>query len=306
MPPIRWLQLTVRLPEVGDPASRDLIPSLLVELGGSGVEEVGGDLVTYLPPPEDVEGFLAEARQFLLERSGSPTVELVWRWQPHEEWEVLWRRGLGPRRVTDRITVTPSWESPAPSPGEILLTLDPGMAFGTAEHATTRGCLRLMDHRVVDGARIVDVGAGSGILSIAAALLGAREVLALEMDPLACEVAVENISANGVAGTVRVVREVVGNEGAIRGHPYDGLVANLQSGLLIPLFSTFRESLSREGWLIVSGVLQEEREEVLAAGMEGGFSLEEEDREEGWWSGAFKPARSFRRELPDRPAPLPG
>jgi len=291
MPPTRWLQLTVRPSEREDAASLELIPSLLVELGGLGVEEVDGELITYLPPPEDVEGFLVEARRFLCEGSGSSELAVGWLWQPHEEWEVLWRRGLGPRRITDRITVVPSWESLAPTEGEILLTLDPGMAFGTAEHATTRGCLRLMDRRVSEGSRVADVGAGSGILSIAAALLGAREVLALEMDPLACEVAVENASANGVRERVRVVQEIVFAGGPIRGHPFDGVVANLQSTLLNPLFSTFMKSLDPAGWLIVSGVLQEECEGVLESAMEAGFSMAEEDREGLWWSGAFSPVR---------------
>jgi len=262
--------------------------------------------VTYLSPPEDLEGFLAEARRFISERSGFPNIELNWLWQPHEEWEVLWRRGLGVRRVTDRITIVPSWEPVSPTEGEIVLTLDPGMAFGTAEHATTRGCLRLMDSRVWEGCRIVDVGAGSGILSIAAGLLGAGEVLALEMDPLACEVARENSLANTVSERVRVVQEIVMKGGPISGHPYDGLVANLQSSLLIPLFSTFRVSLTPDGWLIVSGVLLEEREDVLAGALDEGFSLDEEDQEEIWWSGAFRRDRPSRIESPDKPAHLHG
>ena len=219
---------------------------------------------------------------------------------------MVWRRGLGVRRVTERITIVPSWESFSATEGEVVLSLDPGMAFGTAEHATTRGCLRLMDPRVWEGCRVVDVGAGSGILSIAAGLLGAAEVLALEMDPQACEVARENSVANNVSEKVRVAQEIVTKGGPVRGHPYDGLVANLLSSLLIPLFSTFRASLTPDGWLIVSGVLLEEREDVLAGALKEGFSLEEEDQEEIWWSGAFRRDRPSRIESPDKPAHLPG
>jgi ribosomal protein L11 methyltransferase len=168
------------------------------------------------------------------------------------------------------------------------------VAFGTAEHPTTRGCLRLLDTRVKAGDRIADVGAGSGILSIAAARLGAGSVLAFEMDPMACEAARENLSANGVEDRIQVAQETVLPDHPLEGGPYQGVVANLQSSLLLPLFSSFRQALREGGWLIASGILLEEREEVLAGAEEAGFCLEEEDREETWWSGAF------RLSAPDR------
>ena len=294
MPPERWLQLTVRPPEPGDAQRPELLPALLTELGGSGVEESEEGLTTFLPPPQDLEGFLAVAEQTLREGAGAPKLHLTWSWQPHEEWETLWRRGLEPRRITERILVAPSWTPVTPSPGQLLITLDPGVAFGTAEHPTTRGCLRLLDIRVETGDRIADVGAGSGILSIAAALLGAGSVLAFEMDPLACEAAEENLLANGVEDRIEVARETVLPDHPLRGGPYQGVVANLQTSLLLPLLCSFRESLVDEGWLIASGILLEEREEVLAGAKDAGFSLEEEDGEEIWWSGAF---RLSRRDL---------
>ena len=202
MPPERWLELTVRLPFGSQLVSAELVSSVLLGLGGSAVEESKGSLVTYLPPPPELEALLESAHQRLQELSPSVNYDLTWRWQPQKDWEVLWRRGLGTRRITPRLLVVPSWEQYEPDAGEILLTLDPGVAFGTAEHATTRGCLRLLDSKVTAGSRIADVGAGSGILSSAAARLGAREVLALEMDGLACETALENVSRNGVKDRV--------------------------------------------------------------------------------------------------------
>jgi len=282
MPPERWLELSVR-----SSFEPELVSAVLLELGGSAVEESEGTLVTFLPPPSDLEAFLDAARHRLQELSPSAELHLTWRWQPQKDWESLWRRGLGPRRITPRLTVVPSWEKVEPQPGEILLYLDPGVAFGTAEHATTRGCLRLLDSRVSAGSRIADVGAGSGILSIAAAQLGAREVLALEVDEMACETAMENVSRNGVEDRVKVLEAQVGPGTVLPDPPFDGIVANLQSHLLFPLFSTFRRSLLPEGWLVASGILLGERDEVLSAALEEGFTPVEDDQEDGWWTGAF-------------------
>jgi len=257
------------------------MPELLMELGGRGVEELGDSFITYL-----LEAFLQEVRA-RLRAVGARQAELRWAWQPQEDWEIFWRRGLGPRRITRRLHVAPSWEVPDVVEGEIVIVLDPGMAFGTAEHATTRGCLRLLDPRVREGDMVADIGSGSGILAIAAASLGAREVLAVEMDPLACAVAEENFAANGVRDRVKILVAEVRELEPLPGGPYQGVVANIQRSVLLPLLTTFRDSLVDGGWLILSGILGEERDEVLGTASRHGFVLEEEDREGDWWSGAF-------------------
>jgi ribosomal protein L11 methyltransferase len=283
MPVDRWLEITIEAD-----ADPELIPPLLLELGGSAVEEASGAFRTYLPPPPDLDGFLEKARGLLERSAPSGGARLSWRWQPQEDWETLWRRGLGPRRITHRLVVSPSWEQVAIGPGEILITLDPGMAFGTAEHATTRGCLRILDDLVEPGARVVDVGAGSGILSIAAARLGAEEVLALEMDGMSCETARENVFKNGVNDRVRVLELLVAPEEPFPNAPFDGIIANLQSHLLEPLLPAFTENLTPDGWLVLSGILLEERQDMVDIASNHGFSLLGEDEEGGWWTGAFR------------------
>jgi ribosomal protein L11 methyltransferase len=289
MAPLRWLEITVRLPESSPPLLSELLSEVLMDLGGRAVQEVEGGLRTYFPSPTHPDAFMEAARRRIQEIPGADTAGVVWRWQRQEDWEVFWRWGLGPRRITPRLVIAPSWEAVEPQPGEVLVTLDPGMAFGTAEHPTTRGCLRLLDPRISPGARIVDVGAGSGILSIVAARLGAGEVLALEMDDLACEIALENVAANGVGDRVRVLRNEVGGEAPLIGSPFHGVVANLQSHLHLVLLDSFRASLTGEGWLILGGILREERGRIVARACGAGFTLEEEDEEEEWWSGVFKP-----------------
>jgi ribosomal protein L11 methyltransferase len=290
--PDRWLVLTVKGLGFSDADTaapdpvRELIPEFLLELGGRGVEENPEGFTTYLPPPEVVETFLTEA-QGRLESLASGRARLEWAWQPHEDWENLWRQGLGPRRITPRIVVAPTWDTPEKDPEDILITLDPGMAFGTAEHATTRGCLRLLDGRVQEGDRVADIGSGSGILSIAAAHLGARQVLGIEMDPMACEAAQENLQANGVDDRVRIIVDEIQASAPIPEAPYHGIVANIQRFILVPLLPSFKESLVEGAWMILSGILLEEREDLLSATSDQGFNLDQEDQEGEWWSGVF-------------------
>ncbi len=288
VPPDRWLALTVRIPSrVGGDALWELVPELLLELGGRGVEEKDGGFTTYLLPPPDLEKLLATARS-RLEALGGSGDQLQWGWQPQEDWELLWRRGLGPRRISDSLVVAPSWDVPEVEAETILIVLDPGMAFGTAEHATTRGCLRLLESRVEEGDRVADVGAGSGILSIAAVRFGARSVLAVEVDPMACEAARENLLANGVQDRVRMLEAEVRAGEPLPDGPFDGIVANIQRSILLPILPAFLESLRPGGWIILSGILLEEREEVLARAVDLPLTLLEEDAEEEWWTGAFR------------------
>jgi ribosomal protein L11 methyltransferase len=251
------------------------------------VEEKDGIFTTYLPPPEDLGALLAEARSGL-ERLGLPATGLEWSWQEQEDWESLWRKGLGPRRISERLVVAPSWDLPEVEPGDVLIVLDPGMAFGTAEHATTRGCLRLLERRVREGDRLADVGAGSGILSIAAARWGAGSVLALELDPISCEVARENVRSNGVEDRVRILEAEVRREDPIPGGGFHGIVANIQRSVLLPILPTFVNGLRTGGWIILSGILAEERDEVVARAAELRLALDAEDAEEEWWTGAFR------------------
>ena len=136
---------------------------------------------------------------------------------------------------------------------------------------------------------MADMGSGSGILSIAAAHLGAREVLGIEVDPMACEAARENLEANGVEDRVRIVVDEIQGSGPIPEAPYQGIVANIQRVILVPLLPAFKASLAEDAWMILSGILLEEREALLRATTEVGFRLHEEDQEGEWWAGVFQP-----------------
>jgi ribosomal protein L11 methyltransferase len=173
------------------------------------------------------------------------------------------------------------------------------MAFGTGEHATTRGALRALESAVRPGDRVLDVGTGSAILAIAAARLGAGEVLAVESDPDALENAEDNLRRNGVADQVELLHGVVDDEFLALLGParFDLIVANVLSGVLVPLLPAFLAALAPAGQgrdergpgrLILGGILEEEAESVIDAAREAGFTLTAEDFEDEWWGGLFR------------------
>jgi ribosomal protein L11 methyltransferase len=285
-PPRRWLELGVRSPSAGEREA--LLAEGLVALGGRAVSEEGdGWFVSHFEDPEDPEDFLARARAAFAAGPALGVVELRTRWIDHEDWAETWKRGLGPRRVTDRLWVTTSWHPVEPGPGERVIVVDPGMAFGTAEHGTTRGCLRLLDRALREGDRVLDVGAGSGILAIAAAALGAAEVLALEGDELAEGALEENVERNGVADRVRWATRWADARLLTSLGPREGIVANIDTGALAPLLEGFAAALRPGGWLILSGVPADAWDGFATNVASAGFALEALDADGDWRAGWF-------------------
>ncbi len=275
--PRRWLEVSVRSTTAGDRAP--LIVEGLLVLGGRASEERDGWYVTHVEAPDDLEAFLAHASATLRHVTGLDSIELRTDWRDHEDWAESWKRGLKARPVTDRLLVRPSWISPPADYEGIDIVLDPGMAFGTAEHGTTRGCLRLLDRAVLDGHEVLDVGAGSGILAIAAARLGAAEVVAIEADPLACEALRENIGANGVADRVRCIELQADAADIVGFGPADGIVANIESGVLTLLMPGLSGALRSGGWLILSGVMTPDWPDIQTRAEAFGLAVVDLDRD---------------------------
>jgi ribosomal protein L11 methyltransferase len=294
--PDRWLVLTVRVP------SEELTEELaegLVALGGSAVQEEGDRLTTYFPPPADALAFRDDAAARICGVVGGDA-ELHWEWRPDEDWSRRWRDGLAPRRVGRRLVVAQPWNVADADAltvdhggaGTVLLVIDPATAFGTGEHATTRGALRLMEDQLTGAERVLDVGTGSGILAMAAAGLGADRVWALESDPEAMSNARENLDRSPWSDRIELVNSVVDDDylSAPGVGRFDLIVANVLSGVLVPLLPAFTAALTPRGQVILGGILEEEAGGVVAAAAAAGLSLEAEDREEGWWSARFRPS----------------
>jgi ribosomal protein L11 methyltransferase len=295
MVPERWMVLTVRVPAAD--VEDDLAEALLA-LGGAAVEEEVDLLTTYLLPPEDPDAFAREAYDILCAAAGVAKLDVIWRWQADEDWARSWRRGLQPRRVGERLIVAPSWTRPEPGPDDVVVVIDPEMAFGTGEHATTRLTLALLERALRPGDRVLDVGTGSGILAIAAAHLGAGEVVAVESDPDAEENARQNLVRNGVAHRVHFERGVVDAAYLAGAGRWDGIVANVLSGVLRPLLPALRDALRPDGRLILCGILEEESAGMLESAAGAGLVPEAELAEEGWWAVLLTAGAAARGAAP--------
>ncbi len=199
-----------------------------------------------------------------------------------EDWKDKWKEFFKPTKVTNRIVVKPTWEEYTPEDGELVIEIDPGMAFGTGTHETTSLCMKLMEKYLGDNPedkKILDVGCGSGILSICGALLGSREILGIEIDEDAVRVANENVEANHAEDVVKVVQGDL-----TKGVDFtaDVIVANLMADLVMLLSKDARKHLTRDGVFISSGILVEKEEKVSAAIREAGFKILE-IAEDGEW-----------------------
>jgi ribosomal protein L11 methyltransferase len=274
----RWLMVSV---SPSDDSYHDVAEGLLA-LGGSAVQEQDGVLISYLRAPEDLEIWLALARVTL-------NTEFEWRWQDDEDWAQTWKRGLQPKRVGRHFIVAPTWTEPNRRAGDRIIVIDPEMAFGTGEHATTRGALRFLEQVVKAGDRVLDVGTGSGILAIGAALCGAQEVRAVESDEDAVINARDNITRNR-AGQIITLETAMVDADFLRPHAgwFDIIAANVLSSVLTPLLPAFRDTLKPAGCLILGGILESEADEMIEAARAARFTLKAEDLEEEWWGGLFR------------------
>lgn len=195
------------------------------------------------------------------------------------DWENAWKEHFFVHRVGERIVIVPSWRDYSPRAEDVVLLLDPGMAFGTGLHPTTRLCLRAVEELVRPGMRVLDVGAGSGILSIAAARLGAAHVEAVEIDPVAARVCRENVDRNQVSATVAVRTGTLGNETSPGA---DLVLANITIATLLELHPRLATHLVAGGVAVLSGVLAERADELLAALSAAGWQHQRTDHEQDW------------------------
>jgi ribosomal protein L11 methyltransferase len=281
--PATWLRVTARSPS--DEWS-DLLAEGLLACGGMAIEERDGALITYVPVDRDPAEILNRIREELYAVLGVQPAQLEAEEVPEQDWLALWRSGLQPRHIGERLIVSPTWSEVHAGPHDIVIRIDPQMAFGTGEHASTRGVLMLMQRVIEPGAQLLDVGSGSAILAIAAVLLGAGHVVAAESDEDAQANAAENVARNDVAERVTLLCALV-DDAFLRqygGGAFNGIAANVLSSVLVPLLPAFHQALAVDGWAILSGILVQEADAVRLAAENAGFAIEAEHSEEHWWS----------------------
>jgi ribosomal protein L11 methyltransferase len=203
-----------------------------------------------------------------------------------EDWADGWKKYYKPERVGRSLVIRPSWEPYAPKPGDIVIDLDPGSAFGTGQHETTRLCLELLEDTVTAGCGVLDMGCGSGILSIAALKLGAGRACAVDIDPNAADIARRNALANGLGPGVyaAVHGDVLSNRAlaAEIGAGYDVIAANIVADVVISLLEVFYAALAPGGSLIAGGIIDSRAAGVTAALRNAGFVPEQTLTLGGW------------------------
>ena len=196
-----------------------------------------------------------------------------------EDWANNWKQYYHTQRIGKRIVVTPSWEEYTPTGDDVQMRLDPGMAFGTGTHDTTRLCLELLEECVTPETRILDVGTGSGILSVGGVLLGAPSALGVDIDPVAVKVANENAEINEVSDRTEFVCGDLTDK--VHGQ-FEIVTANIVADIIIRLLSTVKNYLLKGGVLIVSGIIDTRADEVENACHEAGFITEKRLEHGGW------------------------
>ena len=270
-----WTRVAVRPSHVN---TRNRVSAAMFEAGAQGVHEAGDLLVTHLESSVD-----ATALEFAV-HTADPQATIETHAVPAVDWSVAWR-DLIRAHVVGSLTVTPPWLAEGMDPARTVV-IEPAMAFGTGDHPTTRGVMRLLQMVLREGDSVADLGAGSAVLAIAAAKLGALSVVAVEHDPDAISNAEENVARNGVADRVRVIE---GDAALLLPllAPVRVVLANIVSSVLAELLPVIRLSLTEDGVAILSGILVEEREKMSTLFAAGSWHVMHEDTEAEWWSVAI-------------------
>ncbi|WP_010270399.1 50S ribosomal protein L11 methyltransferase [Paenibacillus senegalensis] len=314
---MKWYEVTVHSTE----EAVEMISHFLHELGAGGVsiEESGslnrprdtslgqwyelplndipeGEAVIkgYFPEGQDMEQLLSQLKTSISLLTGfgidigAAQVEMAL--VDEEDWANAWKQYYKPIQISDRLTIKPTWEPYDAGEEEIVLELDPGMAFGTGTHATTALCLRTLDQWIQGGERVIDVGTGSGVLAIAAAKLGAEHVLALDLDPVAVSSATDNAALNGLEKQITVKESDLlgvlkeqqnGAPGPFK-LPVDIVVANILADIILLFVKDVYDALSPGGLYVASGIITAKQDQVERKLVAEGFAIEQIQHEQDW------------------------
>lgn len=299
---MHWIEVSVTLP----PNLADLAASVLEDFGHQGVSIERDDIQPdhwdegELPPPDKsiVRAYMvadprAEAARLEIDAAlaayGLPPA--VYQRVDDQDWAEAWKAHYHTTRIGRRFVVRPVWEDYTPEAGDLVIALDPGMAFGTGTHATTRLCLMSMEDLMRPGLSVLDLGCGSGILAIGAVLLGAAHVTAVDIDPVAADITRENAEANGVADRITAMH---GSLESMRtsARRFDVLLANILARIIIEMCDHGLGDIVRPGGVaIFSGIITEQVTDVSAALNRAGYRVTAVRTEGDWVSiEATRPA----------------
>jgi len=294
----KWLKVELSV----SPLLVDALSNFLTEIGAQGVyqeeleSQAQGDfgeashkevLKAFLPFDIRLEHRLASLKTYLdsliylfpeIEELGFATETVV-----DQDWGEEWKKYFKPLRVSKNIVIKPTWERYAPAGRDIVIEIDPGMAFGTGQHPSTRMCLEaiediILKDRTIKNWRVLDVGTGTGILGIACAKLGADRVVCVDIDKKAAEIARENVAVNHVEDRVQIINRDV----STIHEPFDLIVANLTAKILMRLRTHLMSLIENAGYLVISGIIDQNKSEIESHFLVDIFTLHHIIAEKEW------------------------
>lgn len=261
-----------------DPLAWDYMEKEVFDFGHEDVRVIG-----YFSSEEDINEKISEIEKRLdyVKSLGldTGTLEIYKREVKQENWENEWKKYFNVQKVSDSIVIKPSWEEYTAKEGEKIIDIDPGMAFGTGTHETTRMCINAIEKYMNKGDSLIDIGCGSGILSIAAAHLGAEKVIAVDLDKLAVKVSKENVDLNGFSNTIDVR---YGDLTDVIDEKADVIVANIIADIIAKLSENIADFIKDGGYFISSGIINDKKDFVISKLKENNFDIIEENNDGEW------------------------
>jgi ribosomal protein L11 methyltransferase len=262
-----------------DPLAWDYMEEEVFDFGHEDVRVIG-----YFSSEEDLDEKLSEIKKRLEYVKSldldTGSLEVFKKVVKQENWENEWKKYFNVQKVSNSIVIKPSWEEYTAKEGEKIIDIDPGMAFGTGTHETTRMCINAIEKYMKQGDSLIDIGCGSGILSIAAAHLGAQRVIAVDLDKLAVKVSKENVELNGFSDIVDVrygdLTEVIDEKA-------DVIVANIIADIIAKLSENIADFMKEDGYFISSGIINDKKDFVISKLIDNNFEIVEE-RNDGEWN----------------------
>lgn len=238
-----------------------------------------GAVSIYVPDDRNYNDYIAFLRERFSTEGIDAKIELIG--VDEEEWSTAWKKYYHPIKVGEKLVIVPMWEKYDPAPGEIIVRMDPGMAFGTGTHETTRLVCGLIEKYLVPGQRMLDVGTGSGILAICASKLGAKECFAYDIDPVAVRVARENVKDNDLDNITCGVSDLLADVD-LSGGQFDFAVANIVADIIVRMSDDIGKYIKDGAYLICSGIIERYEPDVRAAMERNGFDVVETAKESDW------------------------
>lgn len=240
----------------------------------------------YVPEEKNYNDYIAFLKERFAALGIDAKIDLIG--LKEEEWSTAWKKYYKPIKVSDRLVIVPMWEEYTPEGEEVIVKMDPGMAFGTGTHETTRLVAGLIEKYMKPGDRVLDVGTGSGILSICAAKLGAGSCSAYDIDPVAVKVAKENCEKNGCADIIECGVSDLLKDVKVPNGGFDFAVANIVADIIIRLAPDIGACLADGASYITSGIIDEREVDVIETMTSVGFAVKESVHENGWCAIVFE------------------